>query len=202
MRALIYARVSTADKGQNPEVQASALREYCNARGWTLSAEIIDHGYSGGTDKRPGLAQLMAMVRTRKVDVVVVVKMDRLFRSLKHLVTMLDEFQGLGVQFVSVGDHVDLSTASGRLMTQILGAFSEFERGIVRERTLAGLAYAKSKGKRLGRPTTTDFEAIRELRHQGLSQAEIRTRLNVSKGAIWRALRSSPKSPQNRSKKT
>lgn len=204
-RALVYARVSTSDKGQKPEVQLTELRRFCAARGWDILEEITDHGFSGGTDKRPGLARLMSLARGRKVDVVVVAKMDRLFRSLRHLVTTLDEFQTLGVQFASIGDQIDLTTASGRLMLQIVGAFSEFERALVRERTLAGLAYARKQGKRLGRPKTRDDEAILALRRQGLSYSEIERRLGVSRPSIRRALienSTGTKTPEKRPQKS
>lgn len=194
-KALLYSRVSTNDKGQNPEVQANELRRYCQARGWKIQEEVVDHGFSGGTDQRPGLKRLMAAVRTREVDVVVVTKLDRMARSLKHLISLLDEFQSLGVLFVSVGDQIDLSSASGRLMLHIVAAFAEFERGLIRERTLAGLAFARSKGKQLGRPKQADYEAIRALKRKGLSYSAIQLQMKVSKGSVCRALASTPKSP-------
>jgi len=188
MKALTYSRVSTSDKGQNPEIQAAELRRYCAAREWEIAEEIIDHGFSGGTDQRPGLKQLMALARARRVDVVVVTKLDRLARSLKHLVAVLDEFQAIGILFVSVGDQIDLGTASGRLMLHIVAAFAEFERALIRERTVAGLAYARSQGKRLGRPKTRDDEAILRLRGLGLSYTKIQRELGISRPAIHRAL--------------
>jgi DNA invertase Pin-like site-specific DNA recombinase len=139
----------------------------------------------------------MALVRQRKVEVLVVTKLDRLARSLSHLITLIEEFRSLNILFVSIGDQIDLSTASGRLMVQIVAAFAEFERALVRERTVAGLAYAKSKGKRLGRPPTADTGAIRALKAEGLTDAMIRKKLGVSKGAVWRALKDAPKSPQS-----
>jgi DNA invertase Pin-like site-specific DNA recombinase len=206
VKALTYSRVSTADKGQNPEVQAAELRRYCVAREWAITEEIVDHGYSGGTDQRPGLKRLMALVRSRKVDVVVVAKMDRLFRSLKHLVTTLDEFSALGVQFVSIGDQIDLTTAGGRLMLHLLGAFGEFERALIRERTMAGLAYARSQGKKLGRPITRPDDAILQLRSEGASYTAIQRKLGVSRPAIRRALlaaaAASTKTPKNQHGKT
>jgi DNA invertase Pin-like site-specific DNA recombinase len=188
-KAVTYSRVSTADK-QHPEAQSTELCQYCIARGWDNIEEITDKGFSGGTgpDQRPGLMRLMALARARKIDVIVVTKLDRLFRSLKHLVAVLDELQTLGVLFVSVRDQLDLTTASGRLMMQIVGAFSEFERGLIRERTVAGLAYAKSRGKRLGRPKTCPDDAILTLRSEGLSYTAIQTRLGVSRPSIRRAL--------------
>lgn len=187
LKVVLYCRVSTiAD--QDPEVQVSELKQYCEARKWLISKIIIDHGYSGGTDKRPGLKELMTLVKARKVDAVLVVKMDRLFRSLKHLVLILDELLSLGVLFVSLKDQIDLSTASGRLMVQVIGAFAEFERSLVRERTMAGLAYARSQGKTLGRPKTRNDDAIINLRTKGLSYSQIQKALNISRPAVYRAL--------------
>jgi len=190
---LIYARVSTADKGQNPEVQLSELRRYCKAREFSVSQEIIDHGYSGSTDNRPGLKKLMELARSRRIDTVVVVKLDRLFRSLKHLVSTLDEFQALGVCFISVKDNFDYSTPSGKLLAQILGSLGEFERGLIIERTRAGLEFARKSGKRLGRPPECDPERIRELRRSGWSYRKIKAHLNVSMGTVSHALKPPPK---------
>jgi DNA invertase Pin-like site-specific DNA recombinase len=187
-RALLYSRVSTSDKGQNPEVQSKALREFCGARGWTVTEQIVDHGYSGATDKRPGLSKLMSLVRTRKVDIVIVAKLDRLFRSLKHMIGALEEFESLGIQFVSLGDQIDMSTPSGRLLVHLLASFGEFERALIRERTVTGLAYARSQGKTLGRPRKCDYEVILALRDQGFSYSAIQRKLGCSRPAIHRAL--------------
>lgn len=195
MRVVIYARVSTLHHEQKPEAQVAELCAYCAARAWTVTEQLTDHGYSGGTDQRPGLKRLMTLVRSRKVDVVAVTKMDRLFRSLRHLISVLDEFQSVGVQFVSVRDQIDLTTASGRLMVQILGAFSEFERALIRERTMAGLAHARNRGKRLGRPPIHDLDSIRALRALGLSYRRITSKLGVPMGTITKALRTAHKSP-------
>lgn len=188
-KVVAYSRVSTSQHGQDPEVQLSEIRKFCNSRGWAVSKEIKDHGFSGSTDLRPGLKELFSLVRSREVNCVVVTKLDRLFRSLKHLVSVLDEFGSLGVTFVSINDQIDLSTASGRLMMQIVGAFSEFELGLVKERTLAGLAYARAKGKRLGRPKTRPDKAILDLRSKGLSYTEIQKQLGCERSAIYRALK-------------
>lgn len=197
MRVASYSRVSTANKDQNPEVQVHELRRYSQARGWTITHEIVDHGYSGGSDIRPGLKQLLALVRSRDVDVVCVVKMDRLFRSLKHLVMTLEEFQALGVQFVATKDNVDYSTPGGRLFVQVLGSLSEFEKGLLRERTLLGLQHARNQGTKLGRPKTRDDLAIIKLRAEGLSYSSIQQKLNISKGAVSRAIKGAPKTPSN-----
>jgi DNA invertase Pin-like site-specific DNA recombinase len=192
---LIYSRVST-ERDQSPEAQVSELRRYCGARGWEIVEEVTDHGYSGGTDQRPGLKRLLVLARSRKIDRIVVTKLDRLARSLKHLVSLLDEFTTLGIHFISIHDQIDLSTASGRLMLHIVAAFAEFERALIRERTVLGLIHARSKGVVLGRPKTRDDETIKALRKKGLSYAGIQKRLRISKGAVCRALsRGTPKTP-------
>ncbi len=191
LRVATYSRVSTAHHDQNPEIQVNELRRYCLARSWTITHEIVDHGYTGANDQRPGLKELLQLVRSREVDVVVVVvvKLDRLFRSLKHLVTVLDELNELNIQFIATKDNVDYSTPSGRLFVQVLGSLAEFEKSLLRERTLMGLQHARSIGKRLGRPPTSDREAIVKLREQGLTYTEIQNRLGVSRGAIYRTLK-------------
>ena len=150
MRAAIYARVSTTDKGQDPELQLKPLRDYCKARSWTIVEEFTDY-CSGAKDTRPRLDELMTAARRRSIDCVAVWKLDRFGRSLKHLVTALDELKSLGVAFVSYQESIDLTTPAGRLMMQIIAAMSEFERELIRERVKAGIANAKAKGKRVGR---------------------------------------------------
>jgi DNA invertase Pin-like site-specific DNA recombinase len=192
MRVATYARVSTQHREQKPAVQVAELRRYCKARRFQVLHEIVDRA-SGGGDDRPGLKRLLAFVRAREIDAVVVVKMDRLFRSLKHLVNTLAEFEALGVKFIATRDQVDLTTPAGRLFMQILGSLSEFERELIRERILMGLDHARSQGKRLGRPKKNDDQAVRELRRQGLSYQGIERRLGISKGAVCRALAGTPK---------
>lgn len=188
MRVATYSRVSTSHHGQNPDVQVHELRRYCEARSWTVTHEIVDHGYSGGTDVRPGLKELFALVRSREVDVVVVVKLDRLFRSLKHLIVTLEEFQALGLLFVATKDNVDYSTPAGRLFVQVLASLAEFEKGLLRERTVMGLMHARAQGKRLGRPRLNKELEIQRLKARGLSYRQIESELNISRGSIQRAL--------------
>lgn len=195
MRIATYSRVSTSHHDQNPEVQVTELRRYCSARQWQITEEIVDHGFSGSTDQRPGLRRLMALVRSRDIDIVVVVKMDRLFRSLKHLVTTLDEFSALGVQFIATKDNVDYSTPSGRLFVQVLGSLAEFEKSLLRERTIMGLNHARASGKCLGRPKLQNDSEIQRLRLQGLSYRQIQKSLGVSMGSVSRALASVPQTP-------
>ena len=148
-RAAIYVRVSTTD--QEPENQLQEIRRYLDARGWTAQ-EFIDRGVSGAADRRPALDQLIRDARRRRFDVVVCWRLDRLGRSLKHLVTLLDELQVLGVAFVSLQEGIDATTPAGKLQMHILAAIAEFERARIAERVQAGLARTRRQGKRLGRP--------------------------------------------------
>src|SRR6516162_5758693 len=122
MRAAIYARVSTID--QEPENQLQELRRYVEARGWTAT-EFVDRGISGAKDRRPALDRLVADARRRRFDVVVCWRLDRLGRNLKHLVTLLEELQSVGVAFVSLGEGIDCTTPAGKLQLHVLGALSE-----------------------------------------------------------------------------
>ena len=142
MRAAIYARVSTVD--QEPENQLQELRRYAGARGWRR-VEYVDRGVSGAKDRRPVLDQLLADARRRRLDVVVCWRLDRLGRNLKHLITLLEELQALGVAFVSLAEGIDATTPAGKLQMHILGAIAEFERERIRERVLAGLQRARTQ---------------------------------------------------------
>ena len=148
-RAAIYARVSTVE--QNCDNQLLELRKYVEARGWT-AREYVDHGVSGSKDKRPALDALLKDAKRRRFDVLVCWRLDRLGRNLRHLVTMLEELQHVGVAFVSMGEGIDCTTPAGKLQLHILAALAEFERERIRERVLAGLQRARAQGKRLGRP--------------------------------------------------
>jgi DNA invertase Pin-like site-specific DNA recombinase len=148
-RVALYARVSTT--GQTAENQLLALRSFATARGWTIT-EYVDHGQSGAKERRPALDALLAAVRARRVDLVACVKLDRLARSVHHLVALVREFEVLGVDLVVLDQAIDTTTPAGRLLFHVLAAISEFERDLIRDRVLAGLRRAKSQGVRLGRP--------------------------------------------------
>ena len=176
MKAAIYARVSTVD--QEPENQLAEVRRYVQARGWT-AVEYVDRGVSGAKDRRPALDQLLTNARRRRFDVVVCWRLDRLGRNLKHLITLLEELQVLGVAFVSLPEGIDATTPAGKLQMHILGAIAEFERERIRERVLAGLQRARSLGKRLGRPEVV-IPVERLVRVAGLPIAVAAERLGVS----------------------
>src|SRR5262245_6076065 len=133
-RAALYARVSTSD--QTPATQLEALRAFGTARGWR-TAEYVDHGVSGAKERRPGLDGLLAAVRARRVDVVACVKLDRLARSTRHLVTLAADLEALGVDLVVLDQAIDTTTPSGRLMFHVLAAIAEFERDLIRDRVVA-----------------------------------------------------------------
>ena len=189
-RAALYARVSTLD--QEPENQLAELRRYVAARDW-VPIEYVDQGVSGAKDHRPALDRLVADARRRQVDTVVVWRLDRLGRSLKHLVTLLDEFHAVGVGFVSLGEGIDLHTPAGRLQLHILAALAEFERARIAERVAAGLARARQNGTRLGRPEKVVPESVLGS-VRGLSVREAARRLGVSPATAHRWL--SQKTPQ------
>ena len=144
-KAAIYARVSTLD--QEPENQLAELRRYVEARGWSAH-EYTDKGVSGAKDKRPALDALIRDAKRRKFDVLVVWRLDRLGRNLRHLVTLLEELQVLGVSFVSLGEGIDCTTPAGRLQLHVLAALAEFERARIAERVTAGLARVRKNGQR------------------------------------------------------
>ena len=186
-RVALYARVSTFNHGQDPELQLSELREYASRRGWKITEEYLDHGISGSKESRPALNKLMADAGRRRFDAVLVWKIDRFGRSLKHLVNALAELDARGIAFISLRDNLDLSTPSGRLMFQIIGAMAEFERALIQERVKAGLRHARSKGKRLGRPTiVVDRSRIASLRAQGRGWKAIAREMKL-RGTVLRA---------------
>jgi DNA invertase Pin-like site-specific DNA recombinase len=192
MRAAIYARVSTSD--QEVANQLLELRGYAAARGWT-TREYIDEGISGAKDRRPALDAMLADARRRRFDCVVVWSLDRLGRSLKHLVVVLDDLQALGVSFVSVKEGLDWTTPSGRLQAQLLAMIAEFERSRLQERVRAGLDRARAQGRRLGRPPVAiDPEALQAV--SGLTVRDAAARLGVSTATLKR-LRRGSKTPSN-----
>ena len=194
--AAIYARVSTNNGHQNPEMQLGELREFCKRRNWTITDEYVDSGVSGAKERRPHLDRLLADCRRRLVDAVVVYRYDRFARSLRQLVNALEEFRSLGIDFIRLHEGVDTSTPNGRLVFGIFGSIAEFERELIRDRVRSGLAAARAKGKRLGRPRTiADAAGIAALRAQGLSWAQIRKETGISATTASRAVSSLTKNP-------
>lgn len=190
MRAAVYARVSTANHGQDPQVQLREISEYCARRGWTVTSEYVDVGISGAKEKRPELDRLLADAHRRKFDAIVVWKFDRFARSVSHLLRALETFQALGIEFVSLTEGVDTSTPAGKMVFTVLGAVAELERSLICERVKAGLRNAKAKGKRLGRPKKlVDVAKIAELRRKRRSWRKIARIMGCSAKTCRRALR-------------
>jgi DNA invertase Pin-like site-specific DNA recombinase len=196
VRAAIYARVSTTD--QNPESQLQELRHYVERRGFVLHKEYVDH-VTGNFETRKkkrnpkdiAYEELMADARKRRFDCVVVWKYDRFARSLNVLVNALEEFNRLGVDFISHTQDIDTTTPMGRLFFNIIGSFADFERAMIVERVNAGLANARAKGVRLGRPQKDPTAAVRiaALHQEGWSLRRIAAREQLSAPGVLKILR-------------
>ena len=200
-KVAIYARVSTSDKGQNPEVQLHALREYCRQREFTVFKEYVDH-LSGAREDRPAFIRMMDDARKRKIDAVLVFRFDRFARSTKSLLLALEEFRELGIDFISYSENVDTSTPMGKMMYTIISALSEFERSIIKQRVMSGLQKARDDGKRLGRPRVGfNMGKCLQLKSDGLGVRRIAKQLGVSHGTVFNYLASvstvQKTSPQN-----
>jgi DNA invertase Pin-like site-specific DNA recombinase len=203
-KAGIYARVSTSDKDQNPDTQLIPLREFAASQGWTISGEFVDH--ASATDLR-GRSQWQAVIDAaskRKIDLVLIWKLDRAFRSVLHASTTLEEFRRWGVSLRSYTEPwADTTSPQGELVFNLLATFAQFERSLIAERVRAGMARAKRQGKRLGRPRAVNGEwaQVRPLITSGqMSQVEAARRLRVSRATIYRMLQNGrPNSaPQSR----
>jgi DNA invertase Pin-like site-specific DNA recombinase len=186
MRVAIYARVSTANNGQDPTMQTRELQEYAKRRGWTVAGEYVDIGISGTKEKRPELDRLMADAHRRRFDAVVVWKFDRFARSVSHLLRALETFKAQGIEFVSFSEQLDTSTPAGKLVFTVLGAVAELERSLIVERVKAGIRNAQAKGKKLGRPRKVpNPEIIAKLRAQGASWRSIGNTLGISAATAY-----------------
>ncbi len=181
LRVAIYARVSTVQHGQSPEVQLAELREHAQRRGWEIFAEYIDEGISGAKERRPALDRLMADAHRRRFDVVLVWRFDRFARSVTHLLRGLDTFRVLGLDFVSLNEALDTATPAGRMTFTVLAAVAELERTLIAERVRAGIRNARARGVRLGRPkVVADAIEIGRLRAQGRSWRSISRKLGIA----------------------
>jgi len=167
------------------------LREYATARGFEIVSEYVDV-ISGSKDSRPELARLMADAAKRRLDAVAVWKFDRFARSTRHLVTALEQFNALGVDFISLSESIDTSTPMGKMVFTVLAAVAELELSLIRERVVMGLERAKAQGKVLGRPRVeTSEEQLLALSEQGLSSRQIAEQLNLSPSTVLRRLAAS-----------
>ena len=189
MKIAIYTRVSTHD--QSVEMQLSDLRRYCEERKFKVFKEYSDEGISGAIDKRPALEELMADARKRKFDAVLCWRFDRFARSTKHLITGLEEFRHLGIEFISYQENIDTSSPLGKAIFTIVSAIAELERNIIVERVRAGIRRAKENGKALGRPKRLNLDAreVRKMRDEGLSLRKIAEKVKVCPATVYKILK-------------
>ena len=185
-RVALYARVSTVDKGQDPETQLLALREYAARRGLRPVGEYIDYA-SGTRDDRPQYQALLAAARKRQIDVVLVWRYDRFARSTQALVRALNEFHGLGVDFISYQENIDTTTPQGELIFTVMASLAQFESALISERVKAGMARAKAQGKSISRaPIAEELQArIVALYAEGRSIHQISKQLGIGYGTAW-----------------
>ena len=188
-RVAIYTRVSTAN-GQTTENQSLAIQGYVERQqGWKVTKTYEDVGVSGAKHDRAGLDRLKADCRKGRFNVVVVWKFDRMARSVAHLLETLELFREQDVDFVSVTEAIDTTTAAGRMVLTFLGAVAEFEREIIRERVRAGLERAKANGVKLGRPRVGfDVNEAVRLKQSGYSWPKLAKRLGVSSATLRRTV--------------
>lgn len=187
VRIALYARVSTKDQNTLP-MQVKAIKSLAKQREWKVVMEIKE--VASGASDRPGRNEILKAARTRRIDAVVVWKVDRWGRSLSDLVATLKELTELGVSFVSVTEFFDLGTSTGKAMAGMLSVFSEFERDMLRERIRAGIAQAKKKGRAHGRPRTAlkHKEKIKHLFAAGMTKAAIARQLKIGRTSVIRIL--------------
>jgi DNA invertase Pin-like site-specific DNA recombinase len=189
-RAALYARVSTDDKGQDPETQLRLLRDYADRRGFEVAGEFIDYA-SGMRNDRPQYKRLMEAARRREVDVVLVWRYDRFARSTQALVNALLEFRALGVDFISYQENVDTTTPQGELVFGLMASLAQFESSLIGERVRAGMVRAKAQGKRVSRPPIPEAtrRRIEELWREGKSINGIAKELRIAYGTAWNYIR-------------
>jgi DNA invertase Pin-like site-specific DNA recombinase len=184
-RVALYARVSTKDKGQDPETQFFPLRDFARDHHFEIIGEYVDVGISGSKERRPQLDRLMEHARKGKFDAVVVARFDRFARSVSHLLKALEEFNQLKIDFISLAENVDTSSPMGRAIFTILGAVAELERNLIRERVLAGMDRARRQGKRFGRPRAlVDEVKVCERLEAGESLRAIARDTGIARGTL------------------
>ena len=189
-KVALYARVST--DGQSTENQLQELRKVADQNGWQIAQEFVDHGISGakGRDKRPAFDSMCKGVIRKEFDLIMTWSVDRLGRSLQHLVTFLDELHSKKIDLFLHQQGIDTTTPAGKMMFQMLGVFAEFERAMIKERINAGLSRARAQGKKLGRPRVSlEVESkIRELRSMGRGIRKIAGQLRVGVSTVKRVV--------------
>jgi DNA invertase Pin-like site-specific DNA recombinase len=200
-RAALYARVST--DGQTTDNQIRELRQVAERNGWEIIQEHIDQGISGakGREQRPAFDALWKGATRREFDVVMVWAVDRLGRSLSHLVNFLSELHAKKVDLFIFQQGIDTTTPAGKALFGMMGIFAEFERSMIQERVKAGIKRVRAKGQRWGRRTIEETDPtvcarILEFRQQGIGMVAIGKRVGMSSRTVWRFLRSAENSAQ------
>ncbi len=185
MKVAIYARVSTDE--QSTDVQLEELKAFCKAQGHEIVKVYADDGYTGRNTKRPNLIALRYALKSKAFDAILVWKLDRLARSLKELITLIEEFEAHGIKLISLKDRLDLGSSEGRLMMHILGAFAQFESDLISARVTAGIRHAMKKGAKFGakRSVVRDDNEIKALRASGLSYQKIADKLKLSWSLVY-----------------
>ncbi len=195
----IYGRVSTEE--QNLDCQLNDLRDFVKSRGWNKVQELVDHGYSGAKDSRPAWNELWDAIQKRRVNTVVVHALDRLGRSLPHLVRIISTMVERNITLVSYRENIDLSTAQGRMMAGLFSVLADYELAMIRERTKAGMRAAKARGSKIGNQKQFfDKDKATELRDQGWGQIRIARALGVGVGRVNRWANEEYVPPQDRVK--
>src|SRR5277367_325838 len=190
-RAAIYGRVSTLTN-QSTEMQVRDLRQLADRRGFEVLHEYLDEGFSGAKSSRPAVDEMLADAKRGKFRILLVWKLDRLGRSLAHLVRLLEDLRACNVELVSFSEGLDFTTTTGKLLYQVLSAFAEFERDCIRERVRAGMRNARAKGKSIGRPPRTqlsleDRKSIADAYWRGkISFRQLAKRFDTSIGTVQR----------------
>src|SRR5215470_1244367 len=189
-KAAIYLRVSTAD--QHVESQLYDLRELATKRGFEVVKEYQDCGVSGRRARRPGLDSLIADARQKKFSVVLVAAFDRVARSVKHFLQVMDEFDSVGITFISRRENVDTSGPMGRLFLTLIGSIAELESDLIRERVLAGMRRARLDGVRIGRaPMNIDRAAVVRDRLSGMSLTAVAKKWGISRSLVCKLVKRS-----------
>lgn len=187
LRAAIYARVSTSEQSVDPQLMA--LRAHAAARSFEVTEEYADQGESGSTRQRPALGRLQRAARRRHFDVLLTVRLDRLARSVRHLTELAAELEALGIDLVVLDQSIDTTTPSGKLLFHVLAAVAEFELDLIRERTRAGVAAARRRGKRIGRPRVyVPRQKALTLLREGQSVSAVARELGISRTTLRRDL--------------
>ncbi len=187
MEIALYARVSTSEQQTLP-MQLKAMRDYAKKRKWKIKEEVQEIG--SGAKTRPKREELLKLARQRKIDVIIVWRLDRWGRSVSDLIGSIRELIDMGVGFVSLTEALDLTTPAGKAMAGMLAVFAEFERDILRERVKAGIAHARANGTTHGRPATAAAKEseVKKLQKKGLNNSEISRKLKISRRSVIRLL--------------